>query len=74
MVQATRIHLTVRVPAISGGRCLETIHEILADVDGAANIHASVESKLLDVDIDPTRIATDEVEALLAKGGLPPMS
>ncbi len=74
MAQDTRTHLMMRVPAITSARCLESIHDTLDEVEGVANIHASVETKLVDVDIDPARISADEVQVLLAGAGFPPSS
>lgn len=71
MTEATREHVTFRVPAISCGHCISTIQESLADVDGVSNVHASVETKLVDVDIDPAKVSTDKVGVILAEAGYP---
>lgn len=72
MVQETRTHLTFKVPAIRDAHCIRTIQESLADVDGVSNVHASVETTFVDVDIDPAKVTAGTVEALLGEAGYPP--
>lgn len=72
MVQATRTHVTFRVPAIIDGRAIRTIHETLAAVDGVSNVHASVETKFVDVDIEPAKVTAERVGEFLGEAGYPP--
>ncbi len=72
MVQATRRHLTLKVPAIRDAHCTRTIQESLADVNGVSNVHAPVEMVVVDVEIDPAKFTARTVEALLAEAGYLP--
>ncbi len=74
MTDAHHEHMTLQVPAISSGHCIGTIQESLTDVEGVTNIHASVETKLVDVDIDPAKVSTDKVIEILAEAGYPARS
>lgn len=64
-------HMTLQVPAISCGHCISTIQESLADIEGVSNVHASVETKFVDVDLDPAKVSTDTVVEILAEAGYP---
>ncbi len=74
MAQEIRTHLTLQIPAITDGRCLGTIQDSLVEVDGVSNVQASVETKLVDLDIDPARVSAAEVETILAEAGYPAKS
>jgi copper chaperone CopZ len=71
MAHATHEHVTLRAPGISCGHCISTIQESLRNVEGVSNVHASVETKLVDMDIDPAKASTDRVMKVLADAGYP---
>lgn len=71
MTDASQEHVTLRVPDIHSGRCINAIQESLMDVEGVSNVHASVETKFVDVDIDTGKVSTDQVVEILAEAGYP---
>lgn len=71
MAQETQEHITLRAPGINCARCIGTIQESLRNVEGVSNVHASVETKLIDLDIDPAKASSDKVMQILDEAGYP---
>lgn len=71
MNASTHDHLTLQVPDISCAHCVSTIQDSLSAIEGVTKVQASVETKFVDVDIDPAKASTDKVVEVLAEAGYP---
>ncbi len=74
MAATTTEHITFLAPDISCGHCVGTVQTAVSEIDGVAEVQASVETKFVDVDFDPARTSPEAIADVMAKAGYPAQS
>ena len=74
MTLSTTEHATLHSPDISCGHCVSTVQDAVGKLDGVSQVHASAETKFVDVDFDPTATSVESISRTLADAGYPVQS
>jgi len=64
-------HVSLIAPDISCGHCVQTVQSELGKLDGVSNVHASAETKTIDLDFDAAVVSLGKIEAILDEAGYP---
>lgn len=67
-------HATFISPAITCGHCVSKVREGLGGLEGVFEIHASAETRFVDVDFDPEVTSESQIRQALADAGYPAQS
>lgn len=62
---------TYTAPDISCEHCQRTIESAVGALPGVQDVRVEIPSKRIDVDFDPARVTTDQIEATLDEEGYP---
>ncbi|HEV2072204.1 MAG TPA: cation transporter [Thermomicrobiales bacterium] len=71
MAQQASEQVTLQAPDISCGHCVSSVQNRLGSLEGIRSVTASAETKLVNVEFDPTQISLDRIEAELDDEGYP---
>ena len=71
MTQTATERVTLNVPDISCGHCVNTIQTSLGQLEGVASVAASAETKQVDLAFDPNKVSLEKIEAVLDEEGYP---
>jgi len=71
MSTTTSEHVTLLAPDISCGHCVSTVQDALGKQEGVKLAMANAETKLVDVDFDPTVTTVEQISSTLAEAGYP---
>jgi copper ion binding protein len=64
-------HVTVTAPDISCGHCVATVKEAVGALPGVAAVEVDVDTKRIEIDVDPGRVSLVQIEAALDEAGYP---
>lgn len=67
-------HVTYIAPDISCGHCVAKVRDGLQAVEGVLEVHASAETRLVDVDFDPDIVSEERLRQAMADAGYPASS
>lgn len=68
---ATMQKATLLAPDISCGHCQQHISNDLGKLAGVGKVSSSIETKLVEVEYDPSQISLDSIKSTLDKAGYP---
>lgn len=71
MTATASAHVTYIAPDISCGHCVEKVRDGLRRVEGVIDVHASVETRMVDVDFDPDVVSPERIRQALTDAGYP---
>ena len=61
----------LKAPDISCGHCVQTVQNAVRKLDGVEDVHASAETKIVDVTFDTNALNLEQIQAALANAGYP---
>lgn len=71
MTAPTMNHATFISHAISCGHCVSKVQRALTELDGVIEVHASAETRFVDVDFDPEVVSEAQIQQALTEAGYP---
>ena len=71
MTLLTTHHVTYIAPAISCGHCVGKVQNAVRSLEGVVEVQASVETRFVDIDFDPSVVTPEAIEQALAAAGFP---
>lgn len=71
MSQSTTETISLQAPDISCGHCVSSIQNRLGELDGIKSVSASAETKLVNLEYDPSQISLDKIKSELDDEGYP---
>jgi len=71
MTSDTLDRVTLIVPDVSCGHCVETVTREVGTLDGVAQVDVDLPTKHVTVTFDPARVSLEQIEATLDEAGYP---
>lgn len=71
MTASTVEHVTFIVPDLTCGHCVAKVQDAAQAVEGVVSVHASAETRFVDIDFDPAIVTSEDVAQALAAAGYP---
>lgn len=64
-------HVTLLAPDISCAHCVSTVEGAVGKLEGVSRVMANAETKLVDVDFDPSLTPLDQISSAMDAAGYP---
>lgn len=71
MATQASAHVTYITPDITCGHCVSKVQDALRQLGGVLDVHANVETRMVDVAFDPAVVSPDRIQQVLAEAGYP---